>query len=247
MYLQTSVFLLKYTNLPQSHTCSIQMIFILTCTAYTSRAHSHIEDTHHMNSQTHTHTQHLHHLKTRHNNQRHEKMSADEHLFVIKKKQMICVGGCCAVLSVPLLWAGLRSAQCSVSLCCGRGYAVRSVQCPSVEGGATQCSISLRVLLWCEPADRKQLLRAVAQHLIELTDKPVHVSLAGRLVNDVLVIVVSHTAWQFLVIHLGLVLAHAPPPCDFVRVGHLELPSVPRPCYQVLAGLVRQQLKQKLP
>ena len=45
---------------------------------------------------------------------------------------------------------------------------------------------------------------------------PVHVSLAPRLLDDVLVVVVTQSARQLLIVHLGLVLAVAPPP------GHLD-------------------------
>ena len=53
-------------------------------------------------------------------------------------------------------------------------------------------------------------------HEARLSPAPVHVSLAPRLLDDVLIVVVTQPARQLLVVHLGLVLAVAPPP------GHLD-------------------------
>jgi hypothetical protein len=66
-------------------------------------------------------------------------------------------------------------------------------------------------------------------------------------VNDLLVVVVTQTSAQLLVVHLGLVLAHSPQSGHLVRVGQFELPPVTRPGDTVLAALVRQQLEQELP
>jgi len=60
-----------------------------------------------------------------------------------------------------------------------------------------------------------QLLGRVAQQALQVTDESVHVALARRLVDDVLVVVVAQASTQLLVVHLGLVFPLAPPP------GHL--------------------------
>lgn len=51
--------------------------------------------------------------------------------------------------------------------------------------------------------------------ILQVTNEPVHVALAGRLMDDVLVVIVAQAAAQLLVVHLWLVLANAP------STGHL--------------------------
>ena len=82
---------------------------------------------------------------------------------------------------------------------------------------------------------------------MNVTHEAVHVPLAGRLVDDVLVVVVAQAAAQLLIVHFRLVLAHAPPSGHLVGVGQLELPPVARPRDEVLARLVGQLLEQELP
>ena len=53
-------------------------------------------------------------------------------------------------------------------------------------------------------------MRLVAEQVLQVAHKPVDVPLAGRLVDDVLVVVVAEAARQLLVVHLGLVLADTP-------------------------------------
>ena len=65
--------------------------------------------------------------------------------------------------------------------------------------------------------------------------------------DDVLVVVIAKTATQFLVVHLGLVLAGAPPPGHLLGVNELELPLSAGPRDAVLALSVCQELQQKLP
>ena len=65
--------------------------------------------------------------------------------------------------------------------------------------------------------------------------------------DDILVIIVSQTAREFLIVHLWLVFPHAPPPGHLVRVGQLELPAVPGPGDEVLTGFVSQKLEEELP
>ena len=54
------------------------------------------------------------------------------------------------------------------------------------------------------------LLRAASQKILQIADEAVDVSLARGLHNDLLVVVVPQASAQFLVVHLGLVLANAP-------------------------------------
>ena len=92
-----------------------------------------------------------------------------------------------------------------------------------------------------------QLIGRITKKAFQITDEPVDVSPPICLVDDILVVVVPQAPGQLLVVHLGLVLAQAPPPRHLVRVAQLELPAVAGPRDELLARLVRQQLKQELP
>ena len=92
-----------------------------------------------------------------------------------------------------------------------------------------------------------QLVGRVPKKTFQITDKPVDVSLAVGLVNDVLVVVVSQTPGQLLIVHLGQVLSHPPPPRNLVWVAQLELPPVPGPRDEGVRLSVRQQLEEELP
>lgn len=62
----------------------------------------------------------------------------------------------------------------------------------------------------------QDLLRCLSQHALNVTHKAVDVAFARRLVDDVLVVVVTQATAQLLVVHLGFVLAPAP------ALGHLR-------------------------
>ena len=101
--------------------------------------------------------------------------------------------------------------------------------------------------VWLEVHHGMNLLRTVSQQALEITDEPVDVTFPPSFENDVLVVVISETSRQFLVVHLRFVLPDAPPSRHLVRIRHLELPAVARPADEGLAGLVRQELQQELP
>lgn len=61
-----------------------------------------------------------------------------------------------------------------------------------------------------------QLPRLISQQALQVADKAVYVAFAGRLADDVLVVVVSQTTTQLFIVHFGFVLP--PPP----QQGHLE-------------------------
>lgn len=90
-------------------------------------------------------------------------------------------------------------------------------------------------------------MSSLPKKVLKIAHETIDVSLAGRLVDDVLVVVIAQAARQLLVVHFGLVLAYAPPARHLVRVGELELPAVARPRDEALARLVREQLEQELP
>lgn len=83
-----------------------------------------------------------------------------------------------------------------------------------------RCSQHHRTLPWfCVCGQNvhtgQDFLCCLSQHALHVTDKAVHVALACRLVDDILVVVVAQAAAQLLVIHLGFVLALTP------ALGHL--------------------------
>lgn len=80
-----------------------------------------------------------------------------------------------------------------------------------------------------------QLCKRHPQHRLEVAHEAVDVPLPGYLVDDVLVVVVAKATAQFLVIHLGLVLAGTPSSCHLFGVNQLELPLTASPRDAVLA------------
>ena len=98
-----------------------------------------------------------------------------------------------------------------------------------------------------QPVDDEQLIGGAAEKAVHVADEAVDVSLAGRLVDDVLVIVVTHAAAELLVVHLRFVLSLAPASSDLVRVCHAELPAVAGPRDYVPVGSVEQEFQQELP
>jgi hypothetical protein len=70
------------------------------------------------------------------------------------------------------------------------------------------------------------------------------ISLSSRFVDNFLVIIVSETTTELLVVHLGLVLADSASSSNFIRVRQLELPTVSRPRNKTLACLVCEKLFQ---
>ena len=99
----------------------------------------------------------------------------------------------------------------------------------------------------CHAVDGKQLLWCVSDDGQHVTDEAIDVSSTWRLVDDVLVVVISQASTQLLIVHLGFVLSRAPATSHLVRVTETELPVVARPRDVVLARRVEQQFQQKLP
>ena len=65
--------------------------------------------------------------------------------------------------------------------------------------------------------------------------------------DDVLVIIITQTSAQLLVIHLWLVLSRTPATGDLLGVDQFELPLSSGPRNAILTVTVSQQLQQKLP
>ena len=80
-----------------------------------------------------------------------------------------------------------------------------------------------------DSARSEQLRRRASQHVLKVTDKPIHISATGRLVNDVLVVIIAQSAAQLFIVHLGFLLTGTPATCDLVGVTESELPAVPSP------------------
>lgn len=64
--------------------------------------------------------------------------------------------------------------------------------------------------------DGVQLTRLISQQALQVADKAVDVAFASRLADDILVVVISQSTTQLLIVHLGFVLPPAP------QQGHLE-------------------------
>jgi len=95
--------------------------------------------------------------------------------------------------------------------------------------------------------DREQLLRCVSDDGQHVADEAIDVSSTWRLVDYILVVVISQASTQLLIVHLGFVLTRAPASSHLVRVTETELPVVARPRDVVLTRRVEQQFQQKLP
>ena len=80
----------------------------------------------------------------------------------------------------------------------------------------TTSSVVISVQLRNHSDPVEELGWSLSQDVLHITHESVHVSLASSLLDDVLVVVVSQISRQLLIVHLGLVLAVAPPP------GHLD-------------------------
>ena len=89
----------------------------------------------------------------------------------------------------------------------------------------------------------EQLMRRASQNVLEVAHKPVDIASSGRLVYDVLVVVVAQASAQFLVVHLRLLLARAPATRDLVWVAETEFPSVAGPRDDVLTVGIGQLLQ----
>ena len=53
----------------------------------------------------------------------------------------------------------------------------------------------------------EEVLGFVSKKTLKITHKSVHVSLAGRLMDNVLVVIISQTSGQLLIVHLWLIFA----------------------------------------
>ena len=85
-----------------------------------------------------------------------------------------------------------------------------------------------------------QLSKRHPQHGLQVAHEAVDVPLPGNLVDDVLVVVVPEPAGELLVVHLWLVLARAPSPCNLLWIDEFEFPIAPGPGDTVLALAVCQ-------
>lgn len=146
-----------------------------------------------------------------------------------------------------LLWVkkrGFRGNKATASWGLSWTRAIPPFRVLGAVGGSGGCRRStggasvLRVRL--DAQDGMQFLGGEPQQVLEVAHEAVHVALPRRLVDDVLVVVIAQAAAQLLVVHLGLVFPLSPPAGHLIGVGELELPSVPGPADERLAGFVRE-------
>merc|ERR550532_871099 len=77
-----------------------------------------------------------------------------------------------------------------------------------------------------DPDQVEEVLRLVAKQGLQVADEPVHVPLARRLVDDVLVVVVAQATAQFLVVHLRLVFPRSPSSSNLRNRESVSIASV---------------------
>jgi hypothetical protein len=83
--------------------------------------------------------------------------------------------------------------------------------------------------------DKVLLLKYSPHQTLQVTHKTVHIAFACCLVDYVLVVIVSQSTTQFLIVHFGFVLADSPTACHLIRICQLELPAITRPGNEALA------------
>lgn len=64
---------------------------------------------------------------------------------------------------------------------------------------------------------------------LKVANEAVYISLAGCLVDDILVVIVAEAPRELLIVHFGLVLSKTPEPRHLIGICQLEFPSVTRP------------------
>ena len=84
-------------------------------------------------------------------------------------------------------------------------------------------------------------------HFLKKIEIKIFLPFPGCFMDDVLVIVVSETSRQLLIVHLWFVLPQPPSPGHLIWIRQFELPAISSPGDEVLTRLVCQQLQQELP
>ena len=75
-------------------------------------------------------------------------------------------------------------------------------------------SIIISRALGYDPDPVEEMMWGLTHDALHVAHKSVHVPLAPRLLDDVLVVIISQTTRQLLIIHFWLVLSKSPPSCD---------------------------------
>ena len=75
-------------------------------------------------------------------------------------------------------------------------------------------SIIIGCALGDDPDPVEEMMWGLTNDALHVTHESVHVPLAPRLLDDVLVVIISQTTRQLLIIHFWLVLSKSPPSCD---------------------------------
>ena len=80
-------------------------------------------------------------------------------------------------------------------------------------------------------------------HNFRKGDKLVHKFLAHDFLDDVLVIIVSQSTTQFIIVHVVLVFTEAPQASDFFCIYKFKFSIIVGPLYDVLVLVAQQQLQ----
>ena len=75
-------------------------------------------------------------------------------------------------------------------------------------------SIIISGALGCDPDPMEEVMRGLTHDALHVAHESVHVPLAPCLLDDVLVVIISQTPRQLLIIHFWLVLSKTPPSRD---------------------------------
>jgi len=100
---------------------------------------------------------------------------------------------------------------------------------------------------WLQVHHGVQFFWRVPKQRLEITDKSVDISFPSGFMDDIFVVIISQTSRQLLVVHLWFVFPHPPSPGNLIGICEFELPPVPSPGDELLAGLVREELQEELP
>ena len=79
-------------------------------------------------------------------------------------------------------------------------------------------SIIISRALGYDPDPVEEMMRGLTHDALHVTHEPVHVPLAPRLLDDVLVVVISQTTRQLFIIHFWLVLSKSPSSRDLQHI-----------------------------
>ena len=87
---------------------------------------------------------------------------------------------------------------------------------------------------------REEDLSVTMEDGVEIAHESINVTFSRRLLDDVLIIVISEATGQLFVVHLGLIFSYSPSTGNFVGVGHFKFPIAAGPRDAALSRFVRE-------